>query len=161
MLPGGRIAAQVKAGLNAQQPAIVAQATQAALSRIRTALDEQATKLTADVTSALKKAFTDAITTLFFWGLFIIGAGFVLTLFLPELALRDQTEATVPEASSTGAARRRDDPGAPPPRPPRSPCGHLAAGRTLVPRQHLELSTAFVPLRVRDAPPWRSGSESV
>jgi hypothetical protein len=98
-----QILSGVRQGLDAQQPVIVAQATQAALSRIRTALDDQATKLTADVTTALKKAFTDAITTLFFWGLFIIGAGFLLTLFLPELALRDKTEATVSEASSTGA----------------------------------------------------------
>jgi len=98
-----QILAGVRQGLDAQQPAIVAQATQAALSRIRTALDEQATKLTADVTMALKKAFTDAITKLFFWGLFVIGAGFLLTLFLPELALRDKAGATVGEASPAGA----------------------------------------------------------
>ena len=39
---------------------------------------------------ALKRAFTDAIERLFFWSLFVVALGFVVTLFLPERALRKE-----------------------------------------------------------------------
>jgi hypothetical protein len=42
----------------------------------------------AQVTVALKKAFTDALRRVYFWGLFVVALGFLVTLFLPELELR-------------------------------------------------------------------------
>jgi EmrB/QacA subfamily drug resistance transporter len=62
--------------------------TQAILAMIRTSLDEMAVTLTTQIGAALKKAFTEAVLRVYFWGLFVIGAGFILTLFLPEIALR-------------------------------------------------------------------------
>jgi len=84
---------RLKEGMDAQAPAIAQQAAQIALSRVKTALDAQAAKVTADVTNALKHGFTDAITTVYFWGLFAIAAGFLMTLLMPELALRKRTGA--------------------------------------------------------------------
>jgi len=85
MLGKGGVAGSAKSGLDAQG------ATRVVLQRIRASLDEQTARATAGVTLALKKAFTDAITTVYFWGLFIIALGFLLTLFMPELALRKTT----------------------------------------------------------------------
>ena len=59
-----------------------------ALTAIRTLLDNLATTLTMQVNLALKKAFTEAVLRVYFWGLFAIAAGFIFTLFLPEIALR-------------------------------------------------------------------------
>jgi EmrB/QacA subfamily drug resistance transporter len=102
------ILAGVRQGLDAQAPAIVQQATQSALAQIKSALDTLATKVTGEVTLALKKAFTDAIKRVYFWGLFVIAAGFLLTLFLPEIALRKTVghapaEAVAPEAAAPKA----------------------------------------------------------
>ena len=58
------------------------------LSKIRAAMDQQAARVTTQVTAALKKAFTEALTRVYFWGLFVVALGFIVTLFLPELALR-------------------------------------------------------------------------
>jgi hypothetical protein len=77
-------------------------AAQAALPRIRASLDEQAARVTGEVTGALKKAFTDAITRVYFWGLFVVALGFLVTLFLPELALR-KTHGPAQAAAGEGA----------------------------------------------------------
>jgi EmrB/QacA subfamily drug resistance transporter len=62
--------------------------TAATLATIRTSLDSTAAALTTQVGAALKKAFTEAVLRVYFWGLFIVAAGFIFTLFLPEIALR-------------------------------------------------------------------------
>jgi EmrB/QacA subfamily drug resistance transporter len=72
--------------------------TGAVLATIRTSLDSLAVSLTAQVGAALKKAFTEAVLRVYFWGLFVIAAGFIFTLFLPELALR-KTHGPVNAAS--------------------------------------------------------------
>ena len=82
------VLARVRQSMNDQAPAIIAQATQAALAQIKTSLDEQGVRVTGQVITALKKAFTDAIRRVYFWGLFVVALGFIVTLFLPELALR-------------------------------------------------------------------------
>jgi EmrB/QacA subfamily drug resistance transporter len=78
-------------------------AAQAALPQIKTALDVQAARVTGEVTGALKNAFTDAITRVYFWGLFVVALGFLVTLFLPELALRKTRGATHAVAGEGGA----------------------------------------------------------
>jgi EmrB/QacA subfamily drug resistance transporter len=78
-------------------------AAQAALPQIKTALDAQAVRVTDEVTGALKSAFTDAITRVYFWGMFVVALGFLVTLFLPELALRKTRGAAHAAAREGGA----------------------------------------------------------
>jgi EmrB/QacA subfamily drug resistance transporter len=102
------ILAGLKQGMDAQEPSIIQQATTAALSQIKTSLDTLAGTLATQVNTALKKAFTDAIVKVYFWGLFVIAAGFIFTLFLPELALRKTAGA-----ATTAAAEGSVPPGEP------------------------------------------------
>jgi hypothetical protein len=81
--------AGIRQGMDAQAAALVAQATQAALTKIKAGFDVLAATLTNGVTAALKKAFTEAVLIVYFWGMFVILAGFIVTVFLPELALRN------------------------------------------------------------------------
>lgn len=74
----------------------------AVLATIRTSLDNLAVTLTAQVNLALKKAFTEAVLRVYFWGLFAVAAGFIFTLFLPELALR-KTHAPAGAPAGGGA----------------------------------------------------------
>jgi EmrB/QacA subfamily drug resistance transporter len=92
------ILAGVKQGMDAQAPSIIAQATQAALARMKSSLDAQAVTVTGQITTALKKAFTDAINRVYFWGMFVVVLGFLVTLFLPELALRKTISLVQAEA---------------------------------------------------------------
>ncbi len=62
--------------------------TKAALAGIKAALDAQAARMTTGVTEALKTAFTSAIRRVYLLGFFFVIAGFLVTLFLPEVALR-------------------------------------------------------------------------
>jgi hypothetical protein len=82
------ILAGLKQGMDAQEPGLVAQATQGALTQIKSSLDTEASTLAAEVTSALRKAFTEAVRRVYFWGLFVVAAGFIVTLLLPEIELR-------------------------------------------------------------------------
>ncbi|MGO9310101.1 MAG: MDR family MFS transporter [Spirochaetia bacterium] len=77
--------------------------TKAMLATIRSSLDSTAAALTAQVGMALKKAFTEAVRRVYFWGIFIIATGFLFTLFLPEITLR-KTHGHVNAASGEGAA---------------------------------------------------------
>jgi EmrB/QacA subfamily drug resistance transporter len=81
-------ASQAHAASQASAAAADDSRTQVVLAAIRTSLDSLAGSLTAQVGAALKKAFTEAVLRVYFWGLFVIAAGFIFTVFLPELALR-------------------------------------------------------------------------
>jgi hypothetical protein len=59
----------------------------AILPRIKSALEARAETLTAQVTDALKMAFTEAIRRIYFWEMFVVGAALLLALFLPGGAL--------------------------------------------------------------------------
>jgi hypothetical protein len=103
--PQGRagVLAGVRQGIDAQAPAIIQQATQGALAQIKASLDAQAVTITGQVISALKTSFTEAVKRVYFWGLFVIALGFIVTLFLPELALR-KTHGAAPVPGEGGAA---------------------------------------------------------
>ena len=107
-----------KAGLQARaaaapgSPAPDASQTGQILASIRTSLDAAAVTLTAQVGAALKKAFTRAVLRVYFWGLFVIAAGFVFTLFLPEIALR-RTHGHAGAAAGEGGALSPGDVPAP------------------------------------------------
>jgi EmrB/QacA subfamily drug resistance transporter len=75
----------------------------AVLATIRASLDSLGSSLTEQVGRALKKAFTEAILRVYFWGLLVIAAGFVITLFLPERALR-KTHGHAGAAAGEGEA---------------------------------------------------------
>jgi hypothetical protein len=83
------ILSAIRQEMDTQAAALVAQATQAALTKIKAEFDVLSVTLTAGVTSALKRAFTEAVLRVYFWGMFVILAGFIVTVFLPELALRN------------------------------------------------------------------------
>jgi EmrB/QacA subfamily drug resistance transporter len=96
------VLANIRKGMDAEEPQIVQQATQSALSRIKSAFDEQAVTLTAGVSSALKTAFSEAIDRVYFWGMFVVVLGFVTTLFFPELPLRKTTGHAAMAAAEGG-----------------------------------------------------------
>jgi hypothetical protein len=101
--------------MDAAAPAAIAQATQSALAGIRKSFDALGTSLTNDVQAALKKAFTDAIVRVYFWGLFVILLGFIVTLFMPELALRKTAGNAPAMAPAEGAAGSDNGQGKPAP----------------------------------------------
>ena len=93
------VLAGVKQGLDASEPAIVAQTTQTMLSEVHKNLDAETAGLTAQVTQALKVSFTDAVKTVYFWGLFVVILGLVVTFFLPEIPLRTTANVRMTQAS--------------------------------------------------------------
>lgn len=88
MIQSGGLAARVKAGLAPQASADAQKAAKSTLAQVRTALDSFAARLTGQVTLALRMAFTDAIRKVYFWAMIVIVAGFVATLFMPQLPLK-------------------------------------------------------------------------
>ena len=76
-------------------------ATNEKIEAVMTRNDQAA--LTAKVGMALKKAFTEAVRRVYFWGLFVIASGFIFTLFLPEIALR-KTHGHVRAGTGEGVA---------------------------------------------------------
>ena len=72
------------------------QATEGFLSQLKTRLDDQAETVATQVQRGIRVAFTDAITSVYFFVVFIVTAGWLITLFIPELPLRktlDRAEA--------------------------------------------------------------------
>ncbi|WP_034385241.1 MDR family MFS transporter [Deinococcus sp. YIM 77859] len=83
-------AQRVQQALLAQEPALVKQATQSTLSQLKTRLNEQAKTLAAQLSTGLKEGFTAAMTKMFGTSIWIVLAGFLVTLFVPVLPLRSQ-----------------------------------------------------------------------
>jgi hypothetical protein len=100
-----KAALKVRAASAAEDPAATPgdARTKAMLAAVRTSLDETAAALTTQIGIALKKAFTEAVRRVYFWGLFVIAAGFLFTLFLPEISLR-KTHGHVTAALGDGVA---------------------------------------------------------
>ncbi len=65
-----------------------AAATDRLLAAIKSRLDVQAKIVGGEVTRAIKLSFAEAISRIYFWVIFIAIAGFLVTLFIPELPLR-------------------------------------------------------------------------
>ncbi len=97
------VLANIRKGMDASEPAVVQQVTQDTLAKIKTSFDTRAETLTGQVTGALKKAFTEAIDRVYFWGMFVVLLGFIITLFLPELALRKTSGAQEMAAAAAAA----------------------------------------------------------
>lgn len=54
----------------------------------RAAIAAQEEQVVADALSKVRNAFADAVTTIFFYALFLIVAAWIVTMFIPELPLR-------------------------------------------------------------------------
>lgn len=97
---------QIKAGIEQQKLAIVAQARTKALDQAMKGLDQAQTTarvkgrdLAAQITAALKRSFTTSITNIYLYAIWLVGAAFLLIIFgLPELPLRktNRPEAAMP-----------------------------------------------------------------
>lgn len=66
------------------------------LEQLRSELSAQADTVAGEVERSVKTAFTDAITQIFLYGLFIVAVGWLITLFVPELPLRKGFEQSAP-----------------------------------------------------------------
>jgi len=68
------------------------QASEQVLAAIKVRLTEQADLVAAALLRTLKTAFALSVTRIFFYTIFIVVAGWVMTLFIPELPLRRTNE---------------------------------------------------------------------
>ncbi|HEY0736754.1 MAG TPA: DHA2 family efflux MFS transporter permease subunit [Herpetosiphonaceae bacterium] len=99
-----QILSGIRAGLEQQKPAIVAQAREQALAGALSGVDAaeasalaQGESLGAQISSALKQSFATSITQIYFYALFPVIAAFLLTLAVPEIPLRTSNRSeTVP-----------------------------------------------------------------
>ncbi|WP_272975879.1 MDR family MFS transporter [Deinococcus geothermalis] len=94
-------AQRVKQGILAQEPAAVQQAKQTVLAQLKTRLNEQAKTLAAQLTNGMKEGFTAAMTRMFGTSIWIILVGFLVTLFVPAIPLRNQMEKAAPSTPAT------------------------------------------------------------
>ncbi len=74
--------------------------TPAQLPALQAQLRKEAQQTIAQVQTALKLAFNTAITHIYFFTLFIVAAGFVVTWFVPELPLKKSNEVAEPAVAS-------------------------------------------------------------
>ncbi|GGQ98793.1 MDR family MFS transporter [Deinococcus ruber] len=81
-------AKQASAALLAQEPQAVEAATTQALVQVKSALTTQAAKVARQVEDGTKQAFSHSVTAMFGTSIFIILIGFIITLFIPGLPLR-------------------------------------------------------------------------
>lgn len=95
---------QIKAGLEQQKPAIVAQAREQAVTQALAGLDTaQATAQTqgqtiaAEITAALKQSFATSITSIYLYAIWLIVAALLLIIgWLPEVPLRKTNRSEMP-----------------------------------------------------------------
>ena len=79
-------------GTNAAAP----QNNEELLTAYRAQLDQLSGTVATDVTNAIRVSFTAAVTRIFFYSLFIIVGGFIITFFIPELPLRKTFDNPAP-----------------------------------------------------------------
>ncbi len=86
---------EAKAGI--QQGAQAAfsnpQAVQPFLTRLKAGFDQQATDLTAQITTTIRTGFADAITRIYRYLFFVVLAGIILSALIPQLELRKTNQA--------------------------------------------------------------------
>jgi EmrB/QacA subfamily drug resistance transporter len=79
---------QLKALVDGGSPQLSLQAKEQELAVIKTQLSQQAAQVATGVNRTVKDAFVRSVTRIFFYTIFIVVAGWVMTLFIPELPLR-------------------------------------------------------------------------
>jgi hypothetical protein len=95
---------RIRQGFDAAAPQITQAVAASTLAGIKQGLDREAETLTAQVTSAIKQAFTDAVRKVYFWGLFIVVLGFAFTLLMPNLELHTRSGAQISSAEGGPAS---------------------------------------------------------
>ena len=68
------------------------------LAAVKVDMTEQAVKLAEEIVLAVKSAFAEAVTRIYFYLIFIVAAAVAITFFIPELPLRRSNTTTGPEA---------------------------------------------------------------
>jgi EmrB/QacA subfamily drug resistance transporter len=74
--------------------------TTAQLPTLKEQLQQQAQQTIIKLQTTLKQAFNTAITRIYFFTLFIVAAGFVVTWFIPEIPLKKSNEVAEPTVAS-------------------------------------------------------------
>jgi EmrB/QacA subfamily drug resistance transporter len=94
------IIAGIDAALDAQRPALVQQATEQALTQVNSGLERaeadaiiKGDAIGLELSTAIKRAFTDSITQIYRYALPMVLLAFITMLFLPELPLRKTNSA--------------------------------------------------------------------
>ncbi len=72
------------------------QAEKAFLDQLQTQFRQQAESVATEVTTSIKQAFSSAVTSVYRDLLFVVVLGFLVTLFVPVLALRTSNDHTAP-----------------------------------------------------------------
>ncbi len=85
-----RTAAQFQQAVLGQAPEIADLTAGTVLKEVRQTLDQQATKLAAQVQSGMKQGFSASVTRMFGTSIWIIVVGVIITLFIPALPLRQR-----------------------------------------------------------------------
>lgn len=83
---------QLKAWVSDGSPRPGVQGSEQALAAIKVRLTQQADLVAAAVLRTLKTAFARSVTRIFSYAIFIVVAGWLMTLFIPELPLRRTQE---------------------------------------------------------------------
>jgi EmrB/QacA subfamily drug resistance transporter len=73
------------------------EATQTFLTQLQTNFDQQAQQLTEQVTLSLRTAFADAVTKIYRYLFFVVMAGVVVALLIPQLELRKSNQTSTVE----------------------------------------------------------------
>ena len=87
---------QFKNQMDKQADTIATTATSKALSAIKGEFDDQAISLASKISRALKEAFTSAVTRIYFYSLFVVALAWLITVFIPEIALRKSFDEQAP-----------------------------------------------------------------
>lgn len=75
-------------------------ATAAFLAQVRGRFESLAGEVAAQAEAGIRRSFSEAITRVYTYVLFIVAAGWVVTLFVPELPLRTSLEGPAPAAAA-------------------------------------------------------------
>lgn len=74
--------------------------TRAQLPAFQEKLQQRAQQTIAEAQEAIREAFNTAITRIYFYTLFVVAIGFVVTWFIPEIPLRKSNQVAEPAVAS-------------------------------------------------------------
>jgi hypothetical protein len=94
------IVAKIGAAMDAQKPALVQRIADETLAKVNSSLDTaeadalaKGAEIGREVDAAIKRAFTDSVTQIYWYAIPLVLVAFVLALFIPELPLRRSNSA--------------------------------------------------------------------
>ncbi|THF85004.1 DHA2 family efflux MFS transporter permease subunit [Deinococcus sp. KSM4-11] len=93
------LAAQIRAGMEAQLPTLTERAVTTTMTQVRAATATAAKQLTAKVSQGTKLGFSASVRHLFWVSFWIIALGLIITGFVPEVPMRAQPKGEAPAAA--------------------------------------------------------------